>query len=313
MRIALHLFFRREEKASRNIGVHAGSAYLLAVLVDDKRIYIFKSDLRHSRGSLFKQFRLAGEHILRQDGLKPLGLMIGVVDQRHGEEHPCIIKENFRRAPKPLTHAEDPARLVEGDSAPVFSEANDHHLTKAAFYGAAKIGMGLHTAAHHDIVCAVGVRVAVYLDAFGRMSEHHGVHRGHDRHFKRIFRHAKRSEHLYLSLRGTAAVTAHRRNDEGLCAPGAQLPADRAAAFHKVGDAAAAGRDGDAFSPQLGKRQLRYLFAHGAVYIRDVFIRKPLLDLYHFGEAGKICLYQFITDLFIEKHEYQNPFFTPCR
>ena len=61
MRIALHLFFRCEEKASRNIGVHAGSAYLLAVLVDDKRIYIFKSDLRHSRGSLFKQFRLAGE------------------------------------------------------------------------------------------------------------------------------------------------------------------------------------------------------------------------------------------------------------
>ena len=76
MRIALHLFFRCEEKASRNIGVHAGSAYLLAVLVDDKRIYIFKSDLRHSRGSLFKQFRLAGEHILRQDGQPIRGVFL---------------------------------------------------------------------------------------------------------------------------------------------------------------------------------------------------------------------------------------------
>ncbi|MFR5879734.1 MAG: hypothetical protein ACLUEQ_02390 [Cloacibacillus evryensis] len=48
-----------------------------------------------------------------------------------------------------------------------------------------------------------------------------------------------------------------------------------------------------------------YLFAHGAVYIRDVFIRKPLLDLYHFG-SRKICLYQFITISY--RNTISNPF-----
>ncbi len=131
-------------------------------------------------------------------------------------------------------------------SAIVLAQADEHHLHQAAFDIADEAGMRLDAVADDDVIGVEGVLIEVDGKALGGFADDHRVHAGPNRAPAKRFGDAVAGQDANLLLGGSAAVAAHGRHDERLTAQAPHVPNDFSEHQGDVGDAAAAGGDGDA-------------------------------------------------------------------
>ena len=126
----------------------------------------------------------------------------------------------------------------------LFTEADGHHLKKAAFDLVLEIGMGFDPAYDGNMVGLPGMTVAKNRDALD-LADLNGIHIGANFATHGGFGDAVMLKEESLAGSGSTAVAAHSRDDEGFQAEGGTFPDDGLKDTVDAGDAAAAGGDGD--------------------------------------------------------------------
>ena len=141
----------------------------------------------------------------------------------------------------------------------MLAEADHHHLQQAALDRPVIAGVRLDAGDDADVVGAGGVTVEHDRKAFRRGAELDDLHRRLDRHADERLGDAVAFEKVLLPLGGGAAVAAHRRHEERLRAEFLQIVGRGAKDERDVGDAAAAGRQGDGLARPDPAHQLEFL------------------------------------------------------
>ena len=166
----------------------------------------------------------------------------------------------------------------------------------------AKIGVRLDAADENRMVGGYGILALADRRSVGDAADLLHLHRRSDLNAHGIFGNAHAGEDFLLSIDGCAAVAAHRRNDVWLHAGGLEVVRGRAHDAGKVGDAAAAGADGDRIARQHRRHDatLGQGFAHGRVDIVDLGRVKRLVDgQQRFRQCGRET---DILDIFKQVH-----------
>ena len=143
-----------------------------------------------------------------------------------------------------------------------------------------------------DVVGLGGMLVEKDRIALGRGAQADDLHRSANGHADDRFGDAVAFEELPLPLGGAAAVAAHRRHEEGRGPEIAQKLDGAVQDDGDVGDAAAAGGEGDglARADALLQVQLVQGFADGGGDIVDARSIEPLADANHTGIAHNVNL-----------------------
>ena len=234
--------------AADNVGVHAGAADVLADLVDDQDVDFLEGQLRHPLTGLDEQFFFAVFEFVGRDGGDLGGLVVAVFNDRHAGDN-AAPRQNFAR-----DAANDLAKAVVHDRAVidfctfVFAQADQHHLHQAAFDVADETRVWFDSPTNDDMVGFRGVLVEVNRKSFLGIADDDRFHAGANFAAAEFFRHAIRFNHFALTFRGSAAVAAHRWDEEWNATALFDVVGDAFDDDVDVGNAAAAGRDGDGFA-----------------------------------------------------------------
>ena len=126
----------------------------------------------------------------------------------------------------------------------LLAEADGHHFHQTAFVRRYEHRMGLDAIDDDDAVRFRRMAVDLYNMAFCRPADNLGLHRADDRAAAAFLCYAKRGQHITLSVCCGAGMTAHSRDDKGVCSV---LEAEFCHGMHdsaEIGDTAAAAGDG---------------------------------------------------------------------
>src|SRR5262249_3141298 len=98
----------------------------------------------------------------------------------------------------------------------VFAQADEHHLHQATLYVPHEVRVWFDAAADHDVIGLEGEAIEMHREALGRLADDAGFHRGPTRAAQVGLGHAVAGQNCPLTFDRPAAVTSHRRHDEGL-------------------------------------------------------------------------------------------------
>ena len=181
-------------------------------------------------------------------------MTVGRFQRRDATEQSTGVLQRGDAVEQPVAHLVRSAR-VDLRSARLLAEPDDGHLRQAALDRALEARVRLDPVDRHDPIGAGRVAVEVQRHAVGCSGNLDRLHGRPDLAVDGLFGHPERLQHRPLTLGRRAAVAAHRRHDERLCAEVAQ-PTDRTPQqADSFDETTTAGADGDGHARGDGTRQ----------------------------------------------------------
>ena len=167
----------------------------------------------------------------------------------------------------------------------MLSQTNQQHLHQSALDWPVKDGVQLDTIADNDMVRLKSVAVEVDIDAFGRLAYDDGVHARQDRAATCLLGYAQCRKDVCLAFCGSAAMAAHRGDNERLCPELPYMVDDPFSDLRNVGDASTARGNRNPVPGRHAIRQvqLAQLCSDGRRDVVDASLGKALLSFEQLG------------------------------
>ena len=132
---------------------------------------------------------------------------------------------------------------VDDLCAKLFSKPDRHHLHNSALIRSAESGMRLHSSAHDDSVCFIGILINPDRHAIWCLTDQGCLHRGADLAARCLLGYAVSFDHSPLALCRRAAMASHGRNQKRSCALALNKVSNCFYDNRNVGNTAASHRD----------------------------------------------------------------------
>src|SRR5215210_5919037 len=211
----LRLLDAEDAEASDHVRVHPRPRVVLSQSIDVEDVYVRDRQSRHHLHVLGEELGLALVDLCRGYRLDDGRLVVGVLDGRHAEEDVARLEHLVPDLDHEVADTLD-AVAVQRERLLVLSEPDRGHLHEATLNSGAEVRVGFDPVDERHAVGLGGHSVHVYGHPAFRLPEFYDFHRGAYRRPTELFRDAQRLEDLDLPLRGSPAVTPHRRHDKRL-------------------------------------------------------------------------------------------------
>lgn len=270
-----------------DVGVHTGSADVLADLINDQQSDGPERQTRQPLPGQLEQFHFAFIKAFRRDSFNQSGFVLRVLDNADSAQHAALLQHGFAHRADDLKKAVVEDRSVIELRAFVLAESDQHHLVQPGLHRPDETRVRLDPAADDDVIALESMLVEVNRDALRSLIDNHRFHAGPDLRTAEFLGDAIAFDDAALAFRGASAVTAHGGNDDRHGPQTADMTADGFDDDGDVRDTAAAGGNGHRLArtdsgPQLQTGQLAFDLAGNVVQPGSIEL---LTDTQH---AGKV-------------------------
>ena len=279
------------EAAPGHIWIGAFPGNILADPVDDQHIDIIKPEAREAGFCDLEELAVPADDLVVGINADIRYLIVRVLHHTDSEDDIHFVQKDSRCLRDVLRKGVK-AAPVQTAAAAMFCQADGHHLEKAALVLPFEVSVGFHLVVDDDPVRFRSQAVAAYGRARSviQLPDLHHVHARAHRNTDILLGDPIAGQDLQIAFRRASSMTAHGRNDEGVCPPFLKLVADRPHDPGITGDPPAA--DGHRYSLALHKRGIIISREFRSQMGGNVLDPVLVIELSHPNHAGQDHLIQ---------------------
>ena len=205
-------------KTTGNVRIHTIARDVFANFIHNQYIALVKQQVRDRLIGDFLQLRLLRDNFLGTETLDQVRIVVCVFDNGNAAEHRCVLQHRATVFLNQLVHNRR-TLVMNALGTLLLAQSYGHHLHQAALVRTSERSMRLNAVKQDNAICLGRILIHKYRLMTDTGNAYlHRFHRALYRATHRLFRYAVIAQNLKLTLGGRAAMAAHRRYDERLCA-----------------------------------------------------------------------------------------------